>query len=188
MTNWHCLKHPQQASQTVATLNFEKHINPKNYLRFKCDKFLAHDKDMDIAFIECLNPSPHLNKQVTIDARPYHVMNNDPQKKDRDRSMYIIHQECKGQGCNAFKKFQFERIRDTGAKSAKHDADTLGGSSGAPVFDQESNMVIALHHEGNPFLNQAIPFYKIIKRMKYLAKKKPIFEQLLHKMKIHSMK
>ncbi|TDJ08129.1 MAG: serine protease [Deltaproteobacteria bacterium] len=189
MTNWHCIDHPKLAKGLTAYFNYVDGVPTRKRGRVKCNRFIAHNKDLDFALIKCL-PKIFLKRipPVTIDARPFNVINgydgtNRNLKNKKDRPMYIIHQQCFGRGCMAYKVFQIDRIRETGAKDAKHEADTLAGTSGAPIFDLESNHLIALHHEGNPALNQAIPMYKIIKRFKYLSKKNKTYKRLLEDLK-----
>lgn len=188
MTNYHCINHPKLAWGVTAYFNHVEGVPSRKRMRIRCNKFVAHNKDLDYAVIKCFPKRYYrMNNPVVIDARPFNVMNGYDGKdrkleRKKDRQMYIIHQQCVGRGCTPFKKFQIDRIRETGAKDAKHEADTLAGTSGAPVFDLESNRLIALHHEGNPALNQAIPMYKIIKRFKYLSKKDKAYKSLLEAM------
>lgn len=184
MTNWHCIQHPRLVEGLDAYFNYSLGVPVEQRMKVQCNKFLAHQHDLDYALIECAPLHPILENYVTIDARPYPVINgydgkNRNEKLDRDLEMYIIHQQCVGENCLAFKKFQIERIRETGAKDAKHKADTIYGSSGSPIFDLKTNRLIALHHEGNPSLNQAIAMYKIVNELKYLAKKDPIYKRIL---------
>ena len=189
MTNFHCINHKKLARGVTAYFNSVKDVPARGRKRIKCDEFIAHNKDLDYAIIKCHRKrSIAMDKPVTIDARPFNVINgyegrNNKLKNKKARPMYIIHQQCVGRGCTPYKVFQIDRIRETGAKDAKHKADTLAGTSGAPVFDLKSNRLIALHHEGNPALNQAIPMYKIIKRFKYLSEKDKAYKKLLKDLK-----
>lgn len=182
MTNWHCIKNPKQTVGLTASFKYEMGIPRKQRKKVICETFLNHYKYLDFALVKC-EKMPFVMNGVAIDNRPYNVINGKPKKKDRP--MYLVHQQCKGKRCTPYKRYQIERIRETGVKSAVHEADSLSGTSGSPLFDKHSHRLIALHYEGNSTLNQAVPIYKIINYMKKKSQKgNAFYKDLLGKMKL----
>jgi hypothetical protein len=85
--------------------------------------------------------------------------------------VYVLHQNCDyatDASCAPTKKISRGRVVDVGVEIA-HDADTLGGSSGAPALSATSHAVIGLHHvgvggdaSGRGAYNQAVPTTKLL--------------------------
>src|SRR5690606_3164747 len=69
--------------------------------------------------------------------------------------------------CMVHKYLAKGKIHRAGLNSISHDADTLGGSSGSPIFYQGTHELIGIHHAGmaksgsSPAMNFGIPMHRI---------------------------
>src|SRR5690606_15550189 len=90
--------------------------------------------------------------------------------------LYVIHQNCDYytvQDCVPTKKISKGKLVSIRAEDGEyvHNADTLGGSSGSPVFGT-NHEVIAIHHagaggwfNGRGYENYAVPMHKIVAKI-----------------------
>lgn len=139
MTNEHCIS--QAADARGVTANFRYELNATSSQTFDCSTFVGNDAALDYALLQCTGRPGDVVGVVDIDARPAR----------RDEAVYAIHQNCDyytDRSCAPTKKLSPGLVRQTGGAEFGHDADTLGGSSGSPVFAKSSHKVIGLHHVG----------------------------------------
>ena len=62
-------------------------------------------------------------------------------------SLYVVQQNCdyySDRNCYFTKKVSFGELKKVEGNSYTHNADTLGGSSGSPIFSKSSNKVMSL--------------------------------------------
>ena len=81
------------------------------------------------------------------------------------KEVYVLHVNCDYKvdpDCEKVKLYS-PGVANT-QNEIHHTADTLGGSSGAPLFDAETNKVVGLHHAGVPTenFNLAVRLDKIL--------------------------
>ena len=69
-----------------------------------------------------------------------------------DMPIYLIHQNCdyyQNKGCKRSKKISFGKITEINDFRLSHNADTLPGSSGSPIFSKETHELIGIHNSGS---------------------------------------
>ncbi|MEX1100172.1 MAG: hypothetical protein WEB87_07090, partial [Bacteriovoracaceae bacterium] len=77
-----------------------------------------------------------------------------------------------GAYCLPTQKISTGVLLGSNSTQIKHDADTLGGSSGSPIFDKGSHKVVGIHNAGlnhgpnNGGTNYGIPMYRIVDHLK----------------------
>jgi len=148
MTNQHCIEN--SFSTLDARVSFD---NGNTY--FSCDDFIGNNQDLDYALLRCEgNPGKE---------NGYLPLSNDLPQVDED--IYVIHQNCDykegDENCDPTKKLPIGILiektdKDNGEydpiasdpNSIAHNADTLGGSSGAPVIFNATGEVVAIHNSG----------------------------------------
>ncbi|MCB9547024.1 MAG: trypsin-like peptidase domain-containing protein [Myxococcales bacterium] len=154
---------------------------------FTCPDLVFSDSDYDIAVLRCdpgdggRTPAESVGSWLEIDARA-------PVAQE---AVYLLHQNCEydpdaipKEHCTfdgsapgeATKKQSPGTVTDPASNgyglngsaarigpgdALDHDADSLGGTSGAPLLGASTNRVLALHHAGNAVENHAIRFDRI---------------------------
>jgi hypothetical protein len=161
MTNEHCISSQAQAEGAQVSFRRELGVPWSEMQTYACGTFIGDDAALDFALLRCSgNPGATLGT-VALEAR--NVSSGDP--------LYVIHQNCDyytTPGCDPTKKYSPGQV--TGVSGdVRHNADTLGGSSGSPVFSSSSHKVFALHHvgvggnaSGRGSYNGAVPMTKIL--------------------------
>ncbi len=140
MTNNHCIPSPRYAKGVTAIFNHVKGVPKEEYRRYDCSEFIHTDRTLDFSLLRC-QESPGLDFGfVQLDSTDY----------SPGDSIYVIHQNCDyytNRRCDFHKKISFGKLvrKD---RDFIHNADTLGGSSGSPVFHGDSHKVMAIHHAG----------------------------------------
>jgi len=171
-TATHCLSNlPSGEVELEAVFNWEEGVEEAERESFLCDKVLAswptpgavwRANDWDVTLLRC-RPGP-LNSEgehVQLPGERWGVLQLCDEAVVAREPIYLIHQnecwgsspECKERrkltdpGANPTKKISFGVIADPhfSEQLFTHDADTLGGSSGAPIFDPETGYVIGYH-------------------------------------------
>lgn len=161
MTNQHCIT---SASSVVGMKVFMKHelgVSKTAMGEIKCNKFIGNDSTLDFALAECEGAPGQVYGKVELDESVASV----------GEEIYVIHQNCDyytTSSCDWTKKLsegQVLKVED----DVYYDADTLGGSSGSPVFREQNNKVVAIHHFGHGGNwygrgenNSAVPMKKIV--------------------------
>ncbi len=139
MTNQHCITSASDAVGVTAIFNHEEGVRESSWDEVRCDKLITNDIVLDFAILRCEGkPGKRYGYAQFSGRTPLH-----------GDSLYVIHQNCDHEtfpGCDFTKKVSGGKIIGLDLEIL-HDADTLGGSSGSPVFN-ESHELIGLHHGG----------------------------------------
>ncbi len=161
MTNNHCVSDSYAAIGVKAYFNHRINTNIEDWDEFSCDQFILTNVNLDFTILKC-NNSPG-EKFGFLKLSQTELGPNDP--------IYIIQQNCDyylSPGCDWYQQYAFGYISYYDEKYS-HNADTLGGSSGSPIFDYLTNEVIAIHNagygnngHGRGIENYGVPFSKII--------------------------
>ncbi|MFI5390692.1 MAG: trypsin-like peptidase domain-containing protein, partial [Bacteriovoracales bacterium] len=145
MTNEHCIPNPGSARGVTITFGYDFQAPETNKITYQCEKFIMAHQKLDFAIVRCLPengefPGDHFGV-VTLE-----------RKSDMEFSeVYLIQQNCPhniNSYCDPTKKIAYGKILGKEDNEFKHNADTLGGSSGSPVFSKDNHHAVALHHTG----------------------------------------
>lgn len=202
-TATHCLNESATSSKNIkAIFNWEKGVPKEERETFLCDEILASWPEpgknwgtncWDVTLLRCkpgpinaINPQDPGSRWGNLKLCDTKIYEKDP--------VYIVHQnECWGASgncetrkqladpdANPNKKISFGLVADPYFSNhlLTHDADTLGGSSGAPIFDPQSGYVIAYHrgYLKGENLNAATS----IEEIRPVLEKSGIWSQLFH--------
>ena len=161
MTNEHCVPNANAAQGATAAFAYETGTSTGQRAMFDCSTFLGNDADLDFALLQCTGSPGATQGVVTLDDT----------EATSGEALYVIHQNCDYYAqpwCDPTKKLSRGEVK-WAANEVAHTADTLGGSSGAPVFRAANNSVFALHHvgvggngSGRGSYNQAVPMSRIL--------------------------
>lgn len=161
MTNQHCIPTSRHADGVTAIFNHQANVSASKRIKYKCDTFIGNNSTLDYALLRC--------KQRV--GEKYGMVKLTSNRAITGQDIYIVQQNCDyyyNRRCDWNKKFSRGKFTKIGNEYT-HNADTLGGSSGSPVFDEDTNRVIALHHagrgnngKGRGIENYAVPMYKIV--------------------------
>lgn len=140
MTNHHCI--PTAAHANGVTVSFEvvEGVPKGSEQRFDCSTFIGNDQNLDFALLECEGSPGEKYGSVKLNTDTF----------SSEKSIYIIQQNCdyySDRDCYFTKKISRGSATLEG-QQVTHDADTLGGSSGSPVFSSTNHEVIGIHHAG----------------------------------------
>ena len=160
MTNEHCIPNAAAAVGARALFQYEQG-GPADDGGFDCSEFLGNDGGLDFALVRCAG-------------RPgdrFGVLGLEATTPARSADIYVLHQNCdyySDPSCAPTKKYSPGRVTATSPEIG-HDADTLGGSSGSPMFSRVTHSVIGLHHVGlgnngggRGTQNRAVPMTSIL--------------------------
>lgn len=156
MTNNHCVPSWQYADGVRL---FMRDIDKSRDVFF-CDTLLATSSNLDFSLLEC-------EGKPGIKYGSIPLSTTTPSK---NQNMYLIQENCNyldNPRCMVHKYLAKGQIHRVSLNSLSHDADTLGGSSGSPIFSQDSHQLIGIHHAGmsgsgaNPGMNFGIPMHSI---------------------------
>ncbi len=139
MTNQHCVTSSSNAQGITAIFNHEAGVPRSQWEIYQCDQFITNDIVYDFAILKC-SGSP---------GKKYGYAKLSQTEVNFNDSLYVIQQNCNHQedpGCDFTKKISFGNVIDLDLEIV-HNADTLGGSSGSPVFNKDDEL-IGLHHGG----------------------------------------
>lgn len=165
MTNQHCIPSSQYARGVTASFNYEKGVSLGSEERFDCSEFIGNDEELDFALLKCKGQPGakygHVDLSESLVAKGSRI--------------YVVQQNCdyySDRNCAYTKKISHGDVEDS-ADEITHNADTLGGSSGSPVFSETSHQVIAIHHaglgnngQGRGVENYAVPMSRIVPYIK----------------------
>lgn len=161
MTNNHCVGSSSDARGAAATFGYTKSGSGE---KFQCDEYVASNRALDFGIIKCKgNPGAKYPKTVLADFPP--VIQD---------QIYITHQNCdytSNPGCRPTQKYSEGELLGASQSNVRHNADTLPGSSGSPIFDAESHKVIAIHNAGQNYangggMNYGVPMSTIVEFIK----------------------
>lgn len=161
MTNEHCISSQNEAAGATVSFRRELGVPWSETQTFACGTFVGDDANLDFALLRCAGQPGALLGTVGLEAV----------NVSTGQALYVVHQNCDSYttpGCDPTKKFSPGQVTGV-SHDVRHNADTLGGSSGAPVFRASSHQVFALHHvgvggnsEGRGSYNAAVPMTKIL--------------------------
>ncbi len=176
ITNHHCIKDKSDAEGVLAAFNYIDNASGKDFDVYDCSEFVMTSKELDFTILRCLH-SPGLS-------HGFLELSDSPPEVDDD--ILIYHQNCdyyKTPNCIPTKKLSRGKVLyvSEGQKVAvAHDADTLGGSSGASILDALTMKMVALHNigvtsnhgdekkDGRGSYNLAVPAYLIYAEIQHL--------------------
>jgi hypothetical protein len=166
MTNAHCFSaeenpsaftfDPTRVPGTRAVFNFVAGTTPIRRETYDCGTLVAFDPVLDVAIIAC-SRGPIGTTTNRFPGQRWGVVRLTDADTAQGQGIYVIHQNCvdsntapfTNNSCTPFKKIS------RGAALAgplidvpfsfRHSADTMPGSSGAPVFSATTHLVIGLH-------------------------------------------
>jgi V8-like Glu-specific endopeptidase len=161
MTNHHCVSASWMTNGLTADFQYERDVPYYERQRFDCSTFLGSSATLDYALLQCAgNPGQQFGVA--------NLTNLNPNRYD---PVYVIHQNCDyygSPGCAPTKKYSPGTVTSMSSE-IRHSADTLGGSSGSPLFSSGSHMVVGIHHAGSGnngngrgYHNYAVPMAHII--------------------------
>lgn len=147
ITNNHCIARSTEATGAKASFNYIDGVSSTQRIWYSCSTFLQTWKDLDMTALRCAALNGQLPGQV------YGKLTVSSTNAATNDSIYVIHQNCDyktDSSCVPNKKYSPGKILNANYSStdASYDADTLGGSSGSPVFSATTHEVVALHHYG----------------------------------------
>lgn len=159
MTNHHCIPNADAARGVEASFRYQTGAAAEAPI--DCSTFIGNDATLDFALLQCAGRPGDRYGVVGLDSRAALAAER----------VYVVHQNCDyyaDSGCAPTKKYSAGVVRQTGNEIG-HDADTLGGSSGSPLFGESSHTVIGLHHagagnggNGRGTVNWAVPMARIV--------------------------
>ncbi len=161
MTNHHCIPTSSHARGVTVKFKHEKGVSPSDHAKYDCSEFIGNNKELDFALLKCAgNPGAKFG-----------FVELDSDQKSQGTAIYVVQQNCDyymSSGCDWTKKYSEGSITKVAAEYS-HNADTLGGSSGSPVFSKTSHQVVGIHHAGagnngmgRGYENFAVPMSKIV--------------------------
>ena len=138
-TNNHCIGVQADAAGALAIFNYEEGTDAGDWDIFRCENLVATRAGLDLTLLGCEGAPGDTYGSLPIDL--------DLRVEDGDEVL-ILHQNCDwrgGQPCTPWKKQSGGRVRGAHIEPVMfgHDADTLGGSSGAPVL--HDGKVVGIH-------------------------------------------
>jgi len=140
MTNHHCIPSSGFARGVTVTFNHESGVVKNNFDSYDCSEFIGNNEELDFALLRCVG-SP---------GSKYGFMTLDSTTVSLGEEIYVVQQNCdyyNDRNCEYSKKISYGTVLKSDA-SVTHDADTLGGSSGSPIFNKSGHTVSAIHHAG----------------------------------------
>jgi V8-like Glu-specific endopeptidase len=165
MTNQHCIPSSFYARGVTASFNYEQGTPLGTEERFDCSEFIGNNQELDFALLKCKGEP----------GKKYGFVQLSDSSVDEGDQIYVVQQNCdyyKDRNCLFTKKVSHGDVLDTSNEVA-HNADTLGGSSGSPVFSESGHKVVAIHHAGlgndgagRGVENYAVPMSKIVPYIK----------------------
>jgi hypothetical protein len=158
MTNNHCVPSDFYARGVRFFLRDDNESREDFY----CEKLLVTNAFWDFSLLEC-DGSPG-------DRYGYIPLSLSIPSQNQD--MYLVQENCdylSQPRCVVHKYVARGIFHRVSPSSLSHDADTLGGSSGSPIFDQHTHELIGIHNAGRtstgsmPAMNFGIPMHQIAK-------------------------
>lgn len=156
MTNNHCIGSASNAVNVTAIFRDEE----GKRTTFVCDQFLTTNFQYDFSLVKCKNSPGKTFGWVGLS-------NERPEVYSR---IYVVQENCDyltNPHCTIDKYVAFGEVLGSQTTRVYHDADTLAGSSGSPIFSDDTQQVIALHNAGSvtsdpsSAKNGGVPMYKI---------------------------
>lgn len=151
VTNNHCIGSSADAVGAKVSFNYEDGVASTSRIWYDCSTFIKTWTAEDMTVIQC--------KPVngTLPGAVYGYLTVAGGNATNGSAMYVVHQNCDYNAtpsCTPTKKYSPGSVLNTNWSSNElsYNADTLGGSSGSPVFggagSTYAHQVIGLHHVG----------------------------------------
>lgn len=165
LTNHHVFSNPEEAKSANAIFRFEKgnngvFLNPKIYTA-KPDTFFMTNSELDFSIVYLNNSPAKVHGTITL-------------KKRHDKVLLFervnIIQHPAGQDKKI--SLQDNKVVTFFESKLHYLADTMGGSSGSPVFNNSWELV-ALHHAGSNTHNVGIRISAICSKIEELINSTP---------------
>ncbi len=161
MTNQHCIRSASDVIGMKVFMKHEKGVSKSNWAPVNCTQFIGNDTTLDFALVSCSGSPGAVYGKVELDSSEVVDGSN----------IYVVHQNCDyyaDYNCDWSKKVSEGKV--VGIETdVFYDADTLGGSSGSPVFSDDDHKVVAIHHAGygggwtgRGIKNAGVPMSKIV--------------------------
>jgi V8-like Glu-specific endopeptidase len=154
ITNEHCIPSDRFARGVNVTFDHVLGVPESSRAYYKCSDFIGNDELLDFALLKC-EGDPGIKYGYLTLSEDEPIVND---------GIYVIQQNCNHEddpNCDWNKKIAFGGVVGLGVELI-HNADTLSGSSGSPVFNQ-NHEVVGLHHAGarEPGTGKGIENYAI---------------------------
>ena len=153
LTNSHCIRNEYEAQGVVAFFT----TSYNSTFRVLCQDFIGSNPTLDFTLLRC--ESSPATPLVLSDTEAY-----------SHEEVYLIQSNCdfhSNPNCHYTQKYSAGKVLYTG-QVLTHDADTLSGSSAAPIFSKSTHQVVAIHFaglgndgQGRGIENYAIPIGEI---------------------------
>ena len=144
LTNYHCVEDVDLAKTVKINFNFQK--KRKKQETFECPHLLGNNQDLDYSLIGCKGRP----------GEKYGFLKLSQNEGLPHDNIYVIHHNCDfktEKKCFPNKVISRGQIVDHPRYQRgywlNHTADTLGGSSGSPILDAQTNKVIGIHSKGH---------------------------------------
>lgn len=159
MTNNHCIGNASEANGVY--VRFDWVTAGGSYKQYTCDEFIGTSSSLDFTLVKCKGSPGKYHSQVVL--ADYQGKTGYP--------IYVTQQNCdyySSGGCTPTQKISEGSLIGYSSTKVTHNADTLGGSSGSPVFDKDSHKVVAIHNAGSSSYQQnyGVQMYKIVDYIK----------------------
>lgn len=139
LTNNHCVPSASAAAGARAVFRNVSGVRES----FNCERLVLTSVVLDFSLLRCAG----------VPGRKYGVVRLAEAPASTGDPVYVIQENCdyiNEPRCLVDKYVAFGRVQRTQKNRVYHDADTLGGSSGSPVFSELTHDVVALHNAGQP--------------------------------------
>ncbi|MFC0524218.1 DNA/RNA non-specific endonuclease [Pontibacillus salicampi] len=155
LTNHHILKDEEVASQSLAQFNFEQDVNLrekeiKNF-HFKPEQFFLSNQKLDFALVAVETTSSDGNELTEFGHIP--LQEETGKALIGERVSIIQHASGRPKAVS----IRENKVQDVLDNFIHYSTDTMPGSSGSPVFNDEWE-VVSLHHAGVPDPNDNSSF------------------------------
>lgn len=159
MTNNHCIGSASEAKGVY--VRFDWLDSAGGYKQYTCDEFIGTNYALDFTLVRCKGSPGKAHPQVVLGA--YQGKTGYP--------IYVTQQNCdyySSGSCTPYQKISYGSLVGYSNSGVEHNADTLGGSSGSPIFDKDSHKVVAIHNAGSSSAqkNYGVQMYKIVDYIK----------------------
>lgn len=145
LTNNHCVENEAQAVGVRLVMMKEKGVAEEKWWRLDCSEFVGTDFTLDVTLLRCQGNPGEIFGALVLDGQTL---------MKPGAPLYVLQQNCDfltNSTCLGLKKIARGSMLTSGIELA-HNADTLGGSSGAPLFSALTHQVVGIHHAGLPDL------------------------------------
>jgi hypothetical protein len=142
LTNQHCITNETELLSTLVDFNYDNTGSTPSGVRL--EKIAAQSRELDYALVRLSEDPPGAGR--------LHFAPSD--EHDRDKQPLLIIQHPGGQPKHvSMKDCHISGLGLVGVDVSQrsdfgHACDTLGGSSGSPVIDWNTRLVVGLHHFG----------------------------------------